>query len=137
MRDDDDFSDIPEASSLGGIFSGDGLSDIQNVPTKLAPDGYLVETRCTRCGRPKKITVSYQELTFIAAGRVPPDWFYENGMMRWGRGCNCSDAVKPYPFGLTPDECARAIGKAVTYQYLSPAQVQQLRQMVAQTPAAR
>ena|SRR5689334_10334872 len=136
MANEDDFSDIPEASSLGGIFSGDGLSDQQNVPTKLTPQGYRVETRCTRCGRPKHITVDYMELALIASHRLPPDWFYEGGTVRWGRGCNCSENVRPYPFGLTPDECARAISKAVTYQYLSPQQLQQLQRAVQQTPAA-
>lgn len=133
---DDDFSDVPEALGLGGIFTGDGLSDHNNVPVKLTREGYLVSTKCERCGRPRQVTVSFQEMAFIALGRVPPGWFYnpQKGVMCWGQGCNCSDVVRPYPFGLTPNECSTNLNKAVTYGYISPVQAQQLQRNVQSVP---
>jgi hypothetical protein len=139
MRDSDDFSDVPEATAFGGIFAGEGLADLNSAKTKLTRDGLRVETKCERCGRPKHITVEFLEMMFIAHGRTPPDWFYdrEHGLMRWARGCACSDQVKPYPFGITPNECSQGISKAVNYQYLSAQQADQLRQQVLSQPMAR
>lgn len=133
----DDFSDIPEAASLGGIFAGDGLSDYNTVRTKLTPQGLDVSTHCEGCGRGKKITVSFPELIYMANGRQPPEWYYDSGMWRWGRGCNCSGQVRPYPFGLTRNECQAAVDKALSYAYLSPQQVQQVIAHLQSQPAAR
>jgi len=135
-RDNDDFGDVPEATGLGGIFSGAGLSDYNSVSTKLKRDGLHINTKCERCGRPRQITVSFLEMVFIAHGRVPPEWFYDEsqGVMRWAHGCNCSDQVKPYPFGVTPNECTQNLNKAVTYGYLPQQTAQQYTQHVLAQP---
>ena len=144
-RDDDDFSDIPEASSLGGIFSGPGLNDHNSAPTKLVPPsadepgGLRIQTRCERCGRPRQITVTFLEMVFIAHKRTPPEWIYDGtrGVMRWALGCPCSDQVKPYPFGVTPSECAQGLNKAISYGYLPQHTAQQYTQHVLSQPVPR
>ena len=85
------------------------------------------------------VVSKFLEMVFIAQGRVPPEWFYDqaNGVMRWGRGCNCSDQIRPYPFGMTPNECAQGLNKAITYGYITPQTAQQYTQQVLSQPAAR
>jgi hypothetical protein len=139
MGNNEDWSDVPEATGLGGIFGGEGLSEFNSVRTKLDPNGLHVFTRCERCGKQPKLLVSFVELMFIAKGREAPEWWYDKdtGLMRWRRGCSCSEQVRPYPFGLTPGECTQALTKAIQYHYISQQQAQQMEQHVASTPAAR
>lgn len=137
--DNDDWREIPEATGLGGIFSGDGLSDYNSAPTKLKRDGLNISTKCERCGRPKLITVTFLEMVFVSMGREPPEWYYdaEHGLMRWRRGCACSDQVRPYPFGITPSECTQNLNKAMSYGFLTPAQAEQMKGHVMGQPVAR
>lgn len=147
MRDTDDFADVPEATGLGGIFAGEGLSDVSKVTTRLDgpnaqtgdPAGLHVFVRCESCGKPPRILVTLPELIVISMGRETPEWYYDGkvGLFRWRLGCSGHEQVRPYPFGLTVDECTRAVQKALSYGYISMPQVKQIQQQVAAQPVAR
>jgi hypothetical protein len=80
------------------------------------------------------VLVSFVELMFLAKGATTDEWFWDrdSGLMRWRRGCACSDQVRPYPFGLTQKECAAALSQALSYRYITLIEVKQMEQQAIQ-----
>jgi hypothetical protein len=120
----DDFSDAPELRG-GGIFQGEGLSQHNSANTKVKPDGLHIQTHCVMCGRNRDVVADWREVTWMAERAEPPEWWFDESvrLMRFRKGCSCSGTPQPYPFGLTNEECGRAVIKAMQSGYVPPQHV--------------
>ena len=120
------FSDVPEHERLpSGIFGSDaGLAHFNSVPTARDKAGLHVRWTCL-CGNPNRVTTEWSELIIIAKERIPQGWAYNDRGVAQPlvpcRGCG-----RPAGFGLTPDECRRAIEQGIAAHDITPQYVAQV-----------
>ena len=136
----DDFEDIIHNSF--GIAEGAGLdsaiADIDAVQARAMPDGVAFEFRCQGCGRPRRLTLDYQELVALHFGLSPhvayhnrPDlcpspsewsWRANERPASWGLHLQCNRCHQyHYPLRLTPQEPKRYLDQARKAGFINPA----------------
>ena len=125
----------------GGILSGLGQDDFEEVQESVASDGLQVKMNCRKCGKQHIVTLEWEELYVVGtngpgvAPLLPTGWQYsENNGRCYPATIHCSKcgeegALCPQ---VTPDEARDRVNDAVGRGAVQMGQIQMWKQRVDQ-----
>lgn len=118
-----------------GALGGGAADKLDQVTTKVTPQGIETLCQCGRCGRQNLIAVTWHEVITGSLGYVPPQWNVDqaSGTLYPHVGCaldNCRYVIK---VGYTPAELKRYKEAGIEQNYMTR---QQADGFAAQVQAA-